>query len=220
MTMKTLKKCKGCGKTLSNDPKSLSYTPNPEFGYCERCWKLLHYDENTHIDQSLNETNKYLNELKIDQKDQIVLINDDAKNAINNFETDSFDLITCNPPYFKCTDKSIKNDNKIKSIARHEIMITLEDIIIMSKKLLKNNCSLTMVHRTERLIDIITLMRKHNIEPKRIQFIYPKKNSESNLMLIDGRKNGKPGLKILKPLVVHEDNGKYTSEITKMFGDE
>ena len=76
MTMKTLKKCKGCGKTLSNDPKSLSYTPNPEFGYCERCWKLLHYDENTHIDQSLNETNKYLNELKIDQKDQIVLIND------------------------------------------------------------------------------------------------------------------------------------------------
>lgn len=153
-------------------------------------------------------------------ENKIVLINDDAKNAINNFETDSFDLITCNPPYFKCTDKSIKNDNKIKSIARHEIMITLEDIIIMSKKLLKNNCSLIMVHRTERLIDIITLMRKHNIEPKRIQFIYPKKNSESNLMLIDGRKNGKPGLKILKPLVVHEGNGKYTSEIIKMFGDE
>lgn len=70
-------------------------------------------------------------------ENKIVLINDDAKNAINNFETDSFDLITCNPPYFKCTDKSIKNDNKIKSIARHEIMITLEDIIIMSKKIIK-----------------------------------------------------------------------------------
>lgn len=162
-----------------------------------------------------------LKTLKINKlEDRIILINDNAKNVINNFETDSFDLITCNPPYFKCTNQSIKNDNKIKSIARHEIMISLEDVIAMSKKLLKNNCSLTMVHRTERLIDIITLMRKHNIEPKRIQFIYPKKNSESNLVLIDGRKNGKPGLKILKPLIVHEEDGKYTNEIIKMFGDE
>ena len=77
-----------------------------------------------------------------------------------------------------------------------------------------------MVHRTDRLIEIIELMKKNNIEPKRIRFIYPKKNSESNLILIDGRKNGKSGLKILPPLFVHNEDGTYTEEVLKMFGSD
>lgn len=152
-------------------------------------------------------------------EDRITLMNDDAKNIVNKFETDQFDLITCNPPYFKYNDnKSILNDNSIKSIARHEIKIKLEDIILIAKKLLKNGASLSIVHRTDRLIEIIELMKKNNIEPKRIRFVYPKVGSESNLVLIDGRKNGKPGLKILSPLYAHNDDGSYTEEILKMFG--
>lgn len=151
-------------------------------------------------------------------ENRIELINDDAKNIINRFETDTFDVITCNPPYFKCTDTSLKNDNGIKSIARHEIMIELEDVIKIAKKLLKNGGSLCMVHRTDRLIEIIETMRKHNIEPKRLQFIYPKNDIESNLILIDGKKNGNVGLKVLAPLYVHNDDGSYTDEVLKIFG--
>ena len=141
----------------------------------------------------------------------------DAKDLTNKFETDTFDLITCNPPYFKVNDETKKNDNKIKSIARHEIEITLEDIIKLSRKLLKNNGSLVLVHRPERLSEIIVLMEKYNISPKRIQFIYPKEKTESNMIIIEGTKNGNNALKVLEPLIIHEENGEYRKEIENIF---
>ena len=149
---------------------------------------------------------------------QINIYNVDMKNFVTSDTIENYDLIVCNPPYFKCTDTSLKNDNDIKSIARHEIMIELEDVIKIAKKLLKNGGSLCMVHRTDRLIEIIETMRKHNIEPKRLQFIYPKNDIESNLILIDGKKNGNVGLKVLAPLYVHNDDGSYTDEVLKIFG--
>ena len=157
--------------------------------------------------------------IKINNLDnQIELINDNIKNLKKIFDTETFDIITCNPPYFKKKDDSIINENKIKSIARHEIEMELEDVMIISKALLKNEGSLVLVHRTDRLIEIIELMKKHNIEPKRMRLIYPKVNTESNLVLIDGRKNGKEGLKILPPLYIHNDDNSYTSEVLEMFG--
>jgi tRNA1(Val) A37 N6-methylase TrmN6 len=156
--------------------------------------------------------------VKINNIKNIEIINDDVNNLLNKFETDTFDIITCNPPYFKVKNTSILNNNDVKSLARHEISITLSDIINISKKLLKNNGSLCLVHRTERLIEIIEEMKNNNIEPKRIRFIYPKKNSESNLVLVDGRKNGKSGLKLLSPLIIHNEDNSYTDEVLKMFG--
>ncbi len=157
--------------------------------------------------------------IKINNLDnQIELINDNIKNLKKIFDTETFDIITCNPPYFKKKDDSIINENKIKSIARHELEMELEDVMIISKALLKNKGSLVLVHRTDRLIEIIELMKKHNIEPKRMRLIYPKVNAESNLVLIDGRKNGKEGLKILPPLYIHNDDNSYTSEVLEMFG--
>lgn len=157
--------------------------------------------------------------IKINKLDnQIELINDNIKNLKKIFDTETFDIITCNPPYFKKKDDSIINENKIKSIARHEIEMELEDVMMISKALLKNEGSLVLVHRTDRLIEIIELMKKHNIEPKRMRLIYPKVNMESNLVLIDGRKNGKEGLKILPPLYIHNDDNSYTSEVLEMFG--
>lgn len=149
---------------------------------------------------------------------QITLINDNINNIVTKYETDTFDLITCNPPYFKHSEQSITNDNEIKSIARHEIHMELEDVFKISKKLLKNGGSICMVHRTDRLMEIIEKMKNNNIEPKRVQFIYPKMNSESNLVLVDGRKNGKTGLKVLAPLYVHNEDGSYTDEVLKLFG--
>ena len=156
--------------------------------------------------------------IKINNINNIEIINKDAKQLVNYFNTDTFDIITCNPPYFKYNDSSKINDNMIKSIARHEISINIEDIAKISRKLLKNGGSLNIVHRTERLIEIIEILKNNNLEPKRIRFIYPKKDKKSNLFLIEARKNGKTGLKILPPLYVHNEDGSYTEEVLKMFG--
>lgn len=148
---------------------------------------------------------------------QITIYNEDIKDFYKNIETDTYDVITCNPPFFKVDEKSNLSDSEYKKIARHEIKLNLEDIMTISKKLLKNNGMLAIVHRTDRLIDIIELMRKYNIEPKKIQFIYPKNNTESNIVLVEGSKNGKPGLKILKPLISHTNDDEYTDELKKYF---
>ena len=148
---------------------------------------------------------------------RIELINDDMKNLDKYFEANSFDVILSNPPYFKLEELSKKNDNTHKTIARHELKITLEDIISIAKKYLNNNGVFAMVHRTDRLIEIIELMRKNNIEPKRIRLIYPKENTNSNMVLIEGRKNGNSGLIIEKPLYIHNEDGSYLDNINKMF---
>lgn len=150
-------------------------------------------------------------------QDRISLINMDARNITSEFNTDSFDLITCNPPYFKYVESSNINNNSVKSIARHEISITLEDIIKIGRKLLKNNGSLVIVHRTDRISEIIKLMEDNNLAPKRMRFIYPKTGENSNLVLIDARKNGNVGLKVLPPLICHNEDGSYTEEVLNMF---
>ena len=152
-----------------------------------------------------------------DLQNQIELLNMDAKDLTDSFETDSFDLITCNPPYFKNNDSSKKNDNSIKTIARHELMINLEDIMRLARKLLKNNGSLVMVHRPERLSEIISIMLKNNISPKRIQFIYPKDNKESNMLIIEGTKNVNNSLKVLEPMIIHNEDGSYKDNIKDIF---
>jgi len=150
-------------------------------------------------------------------EDRITLLNMNVLDIFNVYETDSFDLITCNPPYFRVNEFSNLNNNMIKSIARHEIEIKLEDICRISKKLLKNNGSLVLVHRTDRLSETINLLLKYNLQPKRIRFLYPKEQENSNLVLIDARKNGKIGLKVLPPLICHNMDGSYTKEVLDMF---
>ena len=152
-----------------------------------------------------------------DLEKQIEIINDDINNIYNYFETESFDTVVCNPPYFKVATTPNLNTIEYKTIARHEIKLNLEQIINIAKKVLKNNGNIAMVHRPERLSDIITIMRKNNIEPKRIRFVYPKETKEANILLIEGVKNGRPGLKILPPLYSHCDNGEYSKQIKKYF---
>lgn len=148
-------------------------------------------------------------------ENQIKIINDDIKKDL--FKPESFDIITCNPPYFEVKEKSKFNKNDYKTIARHEIELTLKDLLKISRKLLKNGGTLGLVHRPERLIDILEEMRKNNIEPKKIRLVYPHKNSPANILLIEGKKNGNKGLKILPPLCSHNEDGTYTEEIQKYF---
>ena len=148
---------------------------------------------------------------------QVVLINADINEVYNQYESDSFDVITCNPPFFKSLPTSNYNASDYKTIARHEVKLNLEQLCKIAKKLLKNNGILGIVHRPERLVDIIETMRKNNIEPKRIRFVYPKKGEEANVLLIEGTKNGNPGIKILDSLYVHNLDGSYTKEVKQLF---
>lgn len=150
-------------------------------------------------------------------EDRIKLLNIDMKELKNIYSSDSIDVITCNPPYFKYLETSNLNEDEHKVIARHEKMITLEEIVSLARYLLKNNGVLAMVHRTDRLIEIISLFQKYGLEVKKLRFVYPKVNTDSNMFLIEGRKNGKVGLKLLSPLYAHNEDGNYTKEVLSMF---
>lgn len=148
--------------------------------------------------------------------DRISIINADIKELYKNIESDSFDVIVSNPPYFSVKDTSLKNLNGNKMQARHELSLNYKDVIIVAKKLLKNNGNLALVHRPDKLLDILDFMRANNIEPKKIRFVYPYKGKSANMLLIEGTKNGKTGLKVLDPLYVYE-NGSYTEEVSNYF---
>lgn len=148
---------------------------------------------------------------------RINLINDDVKNLNKYFKNEFFDVITCNPPYFKYEKTSKLNDVNIKSIARHEIKLDLDSLMNISFKYLKNNGILAMIHRTDRLAEILSVMRSNRIEPKRILFIYPKIGKFSNLFLVEGVKNANSGIISVDQLIAHNPDGSYTADVLKYF---
>ncbi len=150
-------------------------------------------------------------------ENRIELINDDICSLYKNIPTETYDIIVCNPPFFKVSPNSHLNKNDYKTIARHEVTLNLDNLFNISKKLLKNNGNIAIVHRPDRLIEIIDAMHKYNITPKRIQLIYPKKDKNANILLIEGTKNGNPGIKIMPPLFIHNSDGSYTETIKKYF---
>lgn len=135
----------------------------------------------------------------------------------DNIWLEKFDFVVTNPPYKKLETGKV-NESEYKYISRHEVTANLEDFIKVSKYLLKDKGSFFMVHRPDRLVDIIELMRKYKLEPKNIRFIYPSIDKSPNLVLIKGIKNAKPFLKIDKPLIVYNQNGEYTDEIYEIYG--
>lgn len=151
---------------------------------------------------------------KLDEKFEIV--NANIKDIDKILKIDSYDAIVTNPPYKKINSGKI-NDNKIKLISRHEIEADLSDFIKVSFKMLKDKGSLYMVHRAERLVDILFEMRANKMEPKRIRFVFSNRNSESKLVLIEAVKNAKPSIKVEKPLYIYESDGKYTDEVLKIY---
>ena len=111
------------------------------------------------------------------------------------------------------------NENEYLTIARHEIKINLEGIIKSAARILDNKGKFAMVHRPDRMIDILNLMQKYDIEPKRIRFVYPKIDRGSHVLLVEGMYKGKKGLKIEPPLYAHNADGSYSNEVRKMFGE-
>ena len=149
---------------------------------------------------------------------QISILNDNIIDIYKIIGANSFDVVTTNPPYFKYSEDSNVNKSDYKTIARHEVLINLEQIIKESSKLLVDGGSLNIVHRVSRLSDLIYELNKCNFGLKRIQYVYPKVNSkEALIMLVEAKKNRPSDVKVVKPLYVLDDIGKYTTEVLEIF---
>ncbi len=140
----------------------------------------------------------------------------DVKEAVTLFGHQKFDLITCNPPYMPPASGE-QNVNEHYALARHEILLNLEDVIRVSSQLAKNGGKIALVHRATRLIDIVTLMRQYGIEPKRMRFVHPKRGAEPNIVLVEGIRGGKPELRIQPPLIVYEAEEVYCDELQEVY---
>lgn len=148
---------------------------------------------------------------------EIKIIHGDIKAPGTEVLSNYYDVVVSNPPYMRA-DGGLKNEQNTRTISRHEILCNIEDILIFSKRMLKDRGRLFLVHRPERLGDIISLMRFYKIEVKYLQFVYPSINKKSNLVLIEGRKGGRPGLKTEAPLIVYNEKGHYTDQIYDIYG--
>lgn len=148
---------------------------------------------------------------------KIAIITGDIKEADKIFDAASFDMITCNPPYM-IGQHGLTNPDAPKAIARHEILCTLEDVVRSAAKLLKTGGSFCMVHRPFRLVEIITVMTKYRLEPKRMQLVYPYVDHEPNMVLIEGCRGGKSRIKVEKPLIVFQKPNVYTDEMNDVYG--
>lgn len=154
-----------------------------------------------------------------DLEDKIDVINADIVGISRGKFNKRFDYVISNPPYKKLNTGLI-NDNQKKLISRHEVKCTLEDLVYEASKLLKDNGVFYMVHRPDRLCDIFNVMRENKVEPKEIQLVYSHLEDEANLVLIKGVKCGKSSLKVLKPLIVYNENNEYTEELLKFYDNE
>ena len=150
-------------------------------------------------------------------QDKFEIINENIKNLDKIFQANTVDAIVTNPPY-KEINTGIVNDEEAKYIARHEIECNLEDIIKQSSYLLKNKCSIYMVHRPERLADIFYLLRKYKLEPKICRFVQGYENKKPNLVLIKAVKNANVFLEVKDTLIVYNQDGSYKKEILEIYG--
>lgn len=149
-------------------------------------------------------------------EDKVKIVCGDIKESVQIFGASSFDVVVSNPPYMN-QGGGLINPSDTKAIARHEILCSLEDVIKSACKLLVTGGQFAMVHRPDRLVDIIWLMRKYKIEPKYIRFVHPSPYKKANLVLIKGSRQGRPLLKMMEPLYVYDEHGKYSKEINEIY---
>lgn len=149
-------------------------------------------------------------------EEKISIVTGDIKDASKIFGASSFDVITTNPPYM-IGEHGIKNGADAKTIARHEVLCTLDDILMQSSKLLRQGGRFYMIHRPFRLAEIFSKMVEYKLEPKRMQLVYPYIDKEPNMVLIEGLKGGKSRITIEKPLIVYESENVYTQDILDIY---
>lgn len=150
-------------------------------------------------------------------EEKINIVIGDIKEAGQIFGGASFDVVTCNPPYM-IGEHGITNPDAPKAIARHEILCTLEDVVSQTAKVLRPGGNFYMVHRPFRLSEIMVLLVKYKLEPKRMRFVHPFVDKEPNMVLIEANRGGRSRMTVEKPLIVYQKQGVYTDEIYEVYG--
>ncbi len=150
-------------------------------------------------------------------EDKFEIINCDICQILDFLEPNLVDCVVTNPPYKKA-NTGFKNEDETQTIARHEVKCTLEDVVQQASKLLKDKGEFYMVHRAERLVDIMCLLRKYRLEPKKVRFVHSKPKEKPNLILVKAIKFANSFLKISEPLVIYDENGNETEEIRQIYG--
>lgn len=150
-------------------------------------------------------------------EESISIVTGDIKEAAALFGAASFDVVTCNPPYMT-GNHGLINPEQPKAIARHEILCTLEDVVRQSAKVLRVGGRFYLVHRPFRLAEILTLLVRYRLEPKRMRLVYPYVDKEPNMVLIEALSGGRSRITVEKPLIVYKREGVYTDEIYDIYG--
>lgn len=148
---------------------------------------------------------------------KINIVTGDIKEASRLFGAASFDVVTSNPPYMN-DDHGLKNPDLGKAISRHEVLCTLDDVVREASKVLKPGGRFYMVHRPRRLIEIVTVLTRYKLEPKRMKLVHPFVNKEANMVLIEAVRGGKSMIKVEAPIIVYKEPGVYTDEIYDIYG--
>ncbi|NCJ13802.1 methyltransferase [Staphylococcus pseudintermedius] len=149
-------------------------------------------------------------------EDRITMVEMDINALIQAYSPAQFDLITCNPPYFKANQTN-QHQLEAHKIARHEIYCTLDDCLRVSNHLLKEGGRVVMVHRAERMLDLFESMRHYRIEPKRLHMIFSKPGKAAQTIVVEGRKGGRQGLDIAPPFYIYDEQGDYTPEMKGIY---
>lgn len=149
-------------------------------------------------------------------EDRITMVEMDINALVQAYAPAQFDLITCNPPYFKANQTN-QHQLEAHKIARHEIFCTLNDCLRVSNHLLKEGGRIVMVHRAERMLDLFESMRHYRIEPKRLHMIYSKPGKAAQTIVVEGRKGGRQGLDIAPSFYIYDAQGDYTPEMKEIY---
>ena len=170
--------------------------------------------EITAIEIQENGCNQMLRSKELNNTEKIIILNRDLK-EINDLQSGSFDLVTMNPPY-KIENGGIKNDEEYATIARHETFCNMNDIAKSAARLLRFGGKFCICHRPERVFDAMYSMRENGIEPKTLRFVSKKGDTQPWLVLIEGKRGAKNGLKVEKNLVAYNDDGTLTREMLEI----
>ncbi|GGA51215.1 tRNA1(Val) (adenine(37)-N6)-methyltransferase [Paenibacillus physcomitrellae] len=149
-------------------------------------------------------------------EDRILIRTGDLRELVQEVGANVYDAITVNPPYMplKTGDRKL---NPHQAMARHELHGSLEEIIAAAMRLLRPGGKFYMVHKPQRLGEILSLLRQYKLEPKVIRFVHPKLTQEANMVLIEALRGGKPDIRLKPPLVVYEPDGRYTKELMEIY---
>lgn len=150
-------------------------------------------------------------------EEDVSIVQGDIKEAAGIFGAASFHVVTCNPPYM-IGQHGLTNPHMPKAIARHEVLCTLEDVVKQASKVLIDRGRFYMVHRPFRLAEIMNVLTKYHLEPKRMQLVYPYIDREPNMVLIEALKGGNSRITVEPPLIVYEKPGVYTKNILDIYG--